>query len=58
MQKEGANRPLLGLSSVSLPEESIQQLFVLVALLGDVVAVALGEVKEPRFRDDILAVGF
>ena len=43
---------------VFLPEEGIQQLFVLIALDGDVVAVGAGEVEEVAFGDDVLAVGF
>ena len=58
MQKEGAIRPLLELGLVFLSEEGIQQFFVLVALLGDAVAVVDGEVEEVAFGDDVLTAGF
>ena len=43
---------------VFLPEEGIQQLFVLIALDGDAVAVGAGEIEEVAFGDDVPAASF
>ena len=48
--------PWVGL--IFLPEEGIEQGFVLGALFRDTVAVAHGEVEEVAFGDDVLAAGF
>ena len=47
-----------GASLVFLPEEGIQQFFMLIALNGDVVAVGAGEIEEVAFGDIVLAAGF
>ena len=57
-QRRGTICPLLWVSLIFFPEEGIQQLFVLFAFVGDVVAVGAGEVEEVAFGDDILATGF
>lgn len=50
--------PSFWIDSVFLPEEGIQQFFMLITLFGDVVAVVHGEVEEVTFGDVILAAGF